>query len=117
MTEMSRDLDMLNKAKARLEREKTDVKSAIAELKAEIEVKDRLRVNSERLAKDLEKQLSEFSGRFNQANEQIQELNSSKARLGNDVAGLRTQCEELESEVTNLGQVRVDLTRQLDDAR
>jgi len=114
---MSRELETLTRTKANLEREKAAAKAAVADFRAELEVKERLRVGSERLARDLEKQMAESAARLETASEQIIELSGVKARLGHDLANLRVQCDELEGEAACLGQAKLELGGLLEEAR
>lgn len=73
--------------------------------------------NADKIAKQLEGQLSELNAKYEQAARDILELNSQKSRSAAECAEHSRQLEEAESQVNQLTKAKQALTKQLEEAK
>lgn len=69
------------------------------------------------MSKQLEAQLSEMNAKLEQAQREIQELNTQKSRAAAENADLLHKLEEAESQVNQLGKAKAALTKTLEETK
>lgn len=72
---------------------------------------------SEKMSKQVESQISELNSRLDESSRNIQDLQSTKARLLTESSELTRQLEESESKVNQLQRERSNLVAVLEDAK
>merc|ERR1712142_794841 len=80
-SELSDNLDKLQKSKQKIEKEKDSLKTELEGLQAQIVYISKGKGNSEKLAKSLELQLSDAMLKQEESNRKIQEMTNQKGRL------------------------------------
>lgn len=72
---------------------------------------------SDKMSKQVEAQISDLNGQLEESQRNVQELQSSKARLQNENTDLSRQLEEAESRLNQLNRDKGNLTSQLEEAK
>ncbi|UYV66622.1 unc-54 [Cordylochernes scorpioides] len=117
MAELSEQVDQLNKHKARIEKERSQMKGELDDAKSSLDHMAKDKANSDKTAKQLELQVSELQAKLDEANRSLGDFESSKKKLAIENADLQRQLEEAESQVAQLNKLRLSLATQLDEAR
>ncbi|XP_054160100.1 myosin heavy chain, muscle-like isoform X3 [Oppia nitens] len=117
VAELSEQVDQLNKAKARIEKEKQQTKGELDDLKASVEHLTRDKANTEKQNKQLEMQLGEVTGKLDETNRTLGDFDASKKKLAVENSELQRQLEDAESQIAQLSKLKSSLQTQLDEAK
>lgn len=117
VAEMSEQVDQLNKIKAKLEKEKAQIKGELDDMKASVDHLGKEKANSEKLQKQLDAQLHELQSKFDEANRSLGDFDAAKKKLSVENGELSRQLEEAESQINQLNRLKMSLSSQLEEAK
>ncbi|GFY55713.1 myosin heavy chain, muscle [Trichonephila inaurata madagascariensis] len=117
IAELSEQLDQLNKHKARLEKEKSQMKGELDDLRSSVDHVNKEKANAEKQAKQMEMQLMELQGKLDESNRSLGDFDAAKKKLTVENADLLRQLEEAENQVSQLSKLKNSLSMQLDEAK
>ncbi|XP_055948536.1 myosin heavy chain, muscle-like isoform X5 [Argiope bruennichi] len=117
VAELSEQIDQLNKHKARLEKEKAQMKGELDDVRSSVDHVNKEKANAEKQAKQLEMQLGELQGKMDEAHRSLGDLDAAKKRLTVENSELQRQLEESESLNSQLSKLKMSLQTQLDDVK
>ncbi|XP_077527358.1 myosin heavy chain isoform X49 [Haemaphysalis longicornis] len=117
VAELSEQIDQLNKHKAKVEKEKSQMKSELDDVRANLEHLNRDKANSEKQVKQLEVQLADAQFKLDETNRTLNDLDGSKKKMGVENSELQRQLEEAESQVAQLNKIKASLATQLEEAK
>ncbi|CAO4363549.1 unnamed protein product [Caenorhabditis nigoni] len=117
VAELTDQLDQLNKAKAKVEKDKAQAVRDAEDLAAQLDQETSAKLNNEKLAKQFELQLTELQSKADEQSRQLQDFTSLKGRLHSENGDLVRQLEDAESQVNQLTRLKSQLTSQLEEAR
>ncbi|CAL1296902.1 unnamed protein product [Larinioides sclopetarius] len=117
VAELSEQIDQLNKHKARLEKEKAQMKGELDDVRSSVDHVNKEKANAEKQAKTLEMQLGELQGKMDEAHRSLGDLDAAKKRLTVENTELQRQLEESESLNSQLSKLKMSLQTQLDDVK
>ncbi|XP_071512369.1 myosin heavy chain, muscle-like isoform X1 [Panulirus ornatus] len=117
ITEMSDQIDHLNKMKARSERDKETMKREADDAKAAMDGLARDKAAAEKTTKQLQHQMNEMHNKLDEANRTLSDFDASKKKLAAENTDLLRQLEETENQVAQLSKIKLSLTNQLEDQR
>lgn len=83
-SEMSEQIDNLQRVKQKLEKEKSEMKMEIDDLAANVESVTKAKLNYEKMARNLEEQFNESKSKSDNLTKEVNELNAAKARLSSE---------------------------------
>ncbi|XP_071040141.1 myosin heavy chain, muscle isoform X4 [Parasteatoda tepidariorum] len=115
--ELSEQIDQLNKHKARLEKEKAQMKGELDDVRSSVDHVNKEKANAEKQAKQLEMQLGELQGKMDEAHRSLGDLDAAKKRLTVENSEFQRQLEEAESQISQLSKLKMSLQTQLDDVK
>ncbi|XP_071547361.1 myosin heavy chain, muscle-like isoform X47 [Panulirus ornatus] len=115
--EMSEQIDHLNKMKARLEKEKGNLKNQTDDLKCATDHMTTDKAAAEKMTKQLQHQCNEIQSKLDEANRTLNDFDAAKKKLAVENADLLRQVEEAESQIGQLSKLKLSLTNQLEDTR
>ncbi|XP_070580048.1 myosin heavy chain, striated muscle-like isoform X2 [Ptychodera flava] len=117
VAELSEQMDLLQRAKNKSEKEKNSLKVECDDLSANIEMLQKAKSQAEKVNQQVNAQLSDANQRIDENVRTINDLNSSKSRLAQENNDLNRQLEESESQVSALSKQRSQLNAQLEDLK
>ncbi|XP_053645278.1 myosin heavy chain, muscle isoform X2 [Cherax quadricarinatus] len=117
ITELSEQIEHLNKMKARMEKDKDTLKRDAEDAKAAYDSIFRDKNAAEKTAKQLQQQAAEIHARIDESNRTLSEYDATKKKLATENADLVRQLEEAESQIGQLSKLKLSLTNQLEDNR
>ncbi|GFU70172.1 myosin heavy chain, muscle [Trichonephila clavipes] len=117
VAELSEQIDQLNKHKARLEKEKAQMKGELDDVRSSVDHVNKEKANAEKQAKQLEMQLGELQGKMDEAHRSLGDLDAAKKRLTVENSEFQRQLEESESMNSQLSKLKMSLQTQLDDVK
>ncbi|XP_042243038.1 myosin heavy chain, muscle-like isoform X15 [Homarus americanus] len=117
VAEMSEQIDHLNKMKARLEKEKNQLKNQSDDLKLATDHMTADKAAAEKMNKQLQHQSNEIQSKLDEANRTLNDFDATKKKLAVENADLLRQVEEAESSIGQLSKLKLSLTNQLEDTR
>ncbi|XP_077979909.1 myosin-7-like isoform X2 [Glandiceps talaboti] len=117
VAELSESLDLLQRAKGKVEKEKNSLKAEVDDLSTNIEMLQKAKMQSDKTNQQINNQLSDANMRIDENVRIINELNSQKSRLSQENADLMRQLEESESQAGQLSKQRAQLNAQLEEAK
>ncbi|XP_054718745.1 myosin heavy chain, muscle-like isoform X3 [Uloborus diversus] len=117
IAEVSEQLDQSNKHKARLEKEKAQMKGELDDLRSSIDHVNKEKANAEKQMKQMEMQLMELQGKMDEANRSLADFDATKKKLAVENGDLLRQLEEAEGQVSQLTKLKSSLMTQLDEAK
>ncbi|GIY95901.1 hypothetical protein CEXT_768515 [Caerostris extrusa] len=117
VAELSEQIDQLNKHKARLEKEKAQMKGELDDVRSSVDHVNKEKANAEKQAKQLEMQLGELQGKMDEAHRSLGDLDAAKKRLTVENSEFQRQLEESESLNSQLSKLKMSLQTQLDDVK
>jgi len=117
VSEMSEQIDHLNKMKARLEKDKESIKRDAEDAVAATDNLARDKSAAEKTTKQLINQLNDLASKLDEANRTLNDFDATKKKLAVENADLCRQLEEAESMHSQLSKLKMSLTNQLDDTR
>ncbi|KAK5972438.1 MYOsin heavy chain structural protein, partial [Trichostrongylus colubriformis] len=117
IAEITDQLDMVQKIRAKLEKDKAQQQREIEELHSAIDIEAKQRQNIERLAKQLEVQLTDMTLKSDEQARTIQELTMYRGKLQAENTELTRQLEDAESQLNALSRIKQQLHAQGEEAR
>ncbi|XP_045582179.2 myosin heavy chain, muscle [Procambarus clarkii] len=117
ISELSEQIEHLNKMKARLEKDKDTLKRDSEDAKAAYDAIFRDKNAAEKTAKQIQQQAAEIHARIDESNRTLSEYDATKKKLATENADLVRQLEEAESQIGQLSKLKLSLTNQLEDNR
>uniref|UniRef100_A0A8R1HU94 Uncharacterized protein n=1 Tax=Caenorhabditis japonica TaxID=281687 RepID=A0A8R1HU94_CAEJA len=117
VAELTDQLDQLQKAKAKVEKDKSQAVHDAEDLAAQLDQETSAKLNNEKLAKQFELQLTELQSKADEQSRQLQDFTSLKGRLHSENGDLVRQLEDAESQVSQLTRLKSQLTSQLEESR
>ncbi|KAH6942300.1 hypothetical protein HPB50_003324 [Hyalomma asiaticum] len=117
VAELSEQIDQLNKHKAKVEKEKAQIKSELEDMRANVEHLNRDKANAEKQVKQLEVQLADAQFKLDETNRTLNDLDGAKKKLSVENSELQRQLEEAESQVAQLNKIKASLATQLEEAK
>lgn len=117
VAELSEQIDQLNKHKARLEKEKAQMKGELDDVRSSVDHVNKEKANAEKQAKQLEMQLTELQGKMDEAHRSLGDFDAAKKRLTVENSELTRQLEDAESQISQLSKLKTSLQTQLDDTK
>ncbi|CAJ0577888.1 unnamed protein product, partial [Mesorhabditis spiculigera] len=117
VAELSEQIDQVNKAKHRAEKDKVQAQRDAESLQSQLDQESSTKVQHEKLAKQFEAQLGELQSRVDDQGRELHDLNSVKNRLGGQNSDLGRQLEDVESQLANINRVKSQILAQLDEAK
>ncbi|GMT04726.1 hypothetical protein PENTCL1PPCAC_26900, partial [Pristionchus entomophagus] len=115
--EMNDQIEQVQKAKSRLEKEKGQLQRQFEEATQAFDLESKARGEMERIAKNNEVRLLELRLRAEEQSRQLTDFISSKGRLGNENSELARQVQDLEHQSMNLNKAKILLTNQLEESK
>ncbi|XP_042212127.1 myosin heavy chain, muscle-like isoform X2 [Homarus americanus] len=115
ITELSEQIEHLNKMKARMEKDKDTMKRDAEDAKAAYDAVFRDKNAAEKTAKQIAQQIADLHARIDESNRTLSEYDATKKKLYTENADLLRQVEESESTIGQLSKLKLSLTNQLDD--
>ncbi|KAK3868076.1 hypothetical protein Pcinc_026511 [Petrolisthes cinctipes] len=113
--EMSEQIEHLNRAKAKTEKEKDLLRHNADEAKAALDGVAREKAAAEKSIKQLHSQLAEANARLEESNRTLNDFDGAKKKLAAENADLLRQLEEADNQINQLAKIRSSLTVQLED--
>jgi myosin heavy chain 6/7 len=117
VTEMSEQIEQLQKLKNKLEKEKQQAKAESDELALRVDNVNKGKAAAEKVTKQLEAQLQEFQLKIDEAQRQQSDLSSQKSKLQQENGNLLRQIEEFESQISGFARVKQQLVGQIEEAK
>ncbi|OWA54357.1 Myosin heavy chain, muscle [Hypsibius exemplaris] len=117
VSELGDQVDQLNKVKAKLDKEKSQMKVELDDLQSTVDNAIKGKASSEKQAKALEAQVADLSARLDEATRNLNEFGSGKNRLSGENADLARQLEEAEAQISQLQKLKTNLSAQLEEAK
>lgn len=117
MGEMGEQIDSLNKMKAKVEKDKSNMERDLQECRTTLDEAMRERANHERNGKLTQGLIVESNLRFDELARALNEADSSHKKLQVENQDLQRQIEELENAIASLGKNKVSLETQLEDTK
>ncbi|EEC00524.1 myosin heavy chain, skeletal muscle or cardiac muscle, putative [Ixodes scapularis] len=117
VAEMSEQIDQLNKHKAKVEKEKSQMKSELDDVRANFDHLNKDKANAEKQVKQLEVQLADAQFKVDEMNRTLNDLDGGKKKLAVENSELQRQLEESESQVAQLNKIKASLATQLEEAK
>ncbi|XP_049524323.1 myosin heavy chain, muscle-like isoform X23 [Dermacentor silvarum] len=117
VAELSEQIDQLNKHKAKVEKEKSQMKSELDDMRANVDHLNRDKANAEKQVKQLEVQLADAQFKLDETNRTLNDMDGAKKKMGVENSELQRQLEEAESQVAQLNKIKASLATQLEEAK
>ncbi|XP_045582192.1 myosin heavy chain, muscle [Procambarus clarkii] len=117
VAEMSEQIDLLNKTKARNERDKAALKREADDAKASMDSLSRDKGSAEKTCKQLQLEVTEVQARLDEASRTLNDFDAGKKKLCVENADLLRQLEEAESQLGQLSKLKLSLANQLEDTQ
>merc|ERR1712242_693742 len=115
--EMQEQIEQLNKMKAKIEKDKTQIMHEIADARAATDEVNRSKASAEKNLRNLQSNLNELSKKIEEANLTLGDMEAGKRKLAAENADLLRQLQELENSANMLAKLKVTLADQLAEAR
>ncbi|XP_068280684.1 myosin-7-like, partial [Nyctibius grandis] len=115
--ELAEQVDALQRARQRLEKEKSDLKVELDDLGASVEQLLKAKATLEKTCRAVEDQMSEHRAKAEEAQRAVNELSTQRAKLLTENGELSRQLEEKEAFVNQLTRGKVTSTQQLEDLK
>nr|XP_002119856.2 myosin heavy chain, cardiac muscle isoform [Ciona intestinalis] len=116
-SEMSEQIDNLQRVKQKLEKEKSEMKMEIDDLASNVESVTKAKLNYEKMARNLEEQLNETKMKNDNFTKEVNELNAAKARLSSENGEFGRQLEEREHLMAQLTRSKNSSSQQIDELK
>jgi len=117
VNELTEQVDQLQKAKQKAEKEKGMMKGELDDLRGQIDHTNKAKVSAEKTAKQLEIQLNEMSTKMEQAVREAAETAGLKGKSFVDSAEHQRMVEEHESQLSQLNRAKQGLQKQLEEIK
>ncbi|XP_013785477.1 paramyosin-like [Limulus polyphemus] len=110
-------LDGVQKAKAKIEREKQKFQAEVYELLAEVESANKDKLASLKTVEKLEYSVHELNVRIEELNRSLTEVTSQKSRLSSENIELINEVQEYKVSIENITHIKTQLATQLEDTK
>jgi len=117
MSELGEQIDGLNKMKAKVEKDKSNMERDLQETRSGLEEAMRDRANHERHGKLTQSLIVEANQKLDELARALNEADSSKKKLQVENLDLQRQIDETENAIAALGKAKISLTTQLEDTK
>uniref|UniRef100_A0A3Q4B8B5 Myosin, heavy chain 7B, cardiac muscle, beta a n=1 Tax=Mola mola TaxID=94237 RepID=A0A3Q4B8B5_MOLML len=117
VAELSGQIDALQRAKQKLEKEKVEVRLEADDLAVNVEQLSRAKVAVEKMCRVFEDQLNESRNRGDELQRQLTEVSAQKARATSDIAEYSRRLEERESMIGQLQRSKACVSQNYDDLK
>ncbi|XP_050734444.1 myosin heavy chain, muscle-like [Eriocheir sinensis] len=115
VTEMSEQIDHLNKMKARTEKEKDALRREGDDAKAALDGLARDKAAAEKAIKSAQGVLSELNTRLDEGSRSLNDADAAKKKLTVENSDLLRQLEEAENQISQLSKIKASLSMQLEE--
>merc|ERR1719492_235148 len=117
IAEMQEQVEQLNKIKAKIEKDKTQIMHEIADARAATDEVNRSKASAEKSLKNIQGSLNDLSKKIEEANLTLGDMENGKRKLAAENADLLRQLQELENSANMLAKLKITLADQLSEAR
>ncbi|XP_037648480.1 myosin-16-like [Sebastes umbrosus] len=117
MTEVSEQLENLNRLRVKLEKDRQSMKAEIDDLNVNMEATQKAKMNSDAHACKLEDNLAEANARLAEMERTQTELSTAKTHLSAENNDLSRESVDAQSKLTQLTRLKASLTSQVDDLK
>ncbi|XP_046457851.1 myosin heavy chain, muscle-like isoform X10 [Daphnia pulex] len=117
VSEMSEQIDQLNKMKAKAEKDRSSMKNQVDDFKAATDHMTAEKAAAEKMTKMLQQQLNEIQSKLDEANRSLNDFDVQKKKLTIENSDYLRQLEDAESQVSQLQKLKISLTTQLEDSK
>ena len=115
--EMTEQIEQLNKMKVKLDKDKYQIGLETNDVRAANEEINRAKASAEKTNKNLQAQLNDCNKKVEDASLSLGDMENAKRKFAGENADLLRQLQELENSANMLSKVRIQLARQLDEAK
>jgi len=117
VSEMSEQIDQLNKMKAKAEKDRSVMKGQVDDMKAATDHITAEKASLEKSNKQLQQHIHELQNKVDESNRSLNDLDAAKKKLAIENGDYLRQLEDAESQVSQLNKLKVSLTTQLEDTK
>jgi len=117
VSEMSEQIDQLNKLKSKAEKDRSHFASENNDLRAAMDHVSSEKAALEKVNKQYQQQTNELQSKLDESNRTLNDLDSAKKKLTIENGDFLRQLEDAESQVAQLSKIKVSLTTQLEDTK
>ncbi|XP_013770147.1 myosin-7B isoform X1 [Pundamilia nyererei] len=117
VTELSEQIDALQRVKQKLEKEKVEFRLEADDLAASVEQLSRSKAAVEKMCRVYEDQLNESRSRADELQRQLSEVNAQKARAVTDTTEYRRRLEERDATIAQLQRLKVGACQNVEDMK
>ncbi|XP_076337304.1 myosin heavy chain, muscle-like isoform X5 [Tachypleus tridentatus] len=117
VTELSEQIDQLNKHKAKVDKEKAQMKGELEDLRSSVDHVNKEKANAEKNSKQMEIQLQDLQHKLDESVRSLGDFDASKKKLTAENAEMQRQLEDAESQVAQLSKMKMSYLTQLEEAR
>jgi myosin heavy chain 6/7 len=117
VAEMSEQIEQLNKMKAKIDKDKTQIMHEIADVRAAADEVIRSKASAEKANKNLQLQLGEITKKVEEANLTLGDYEMAKRKISGENADLLRQLQEIETSVTLLVKTKSALVSALEEQK
>ncbi|KAM9759447.1 myosin heavy chain, fast skeletal muscle-like [Menidia menidia] len=117
VAELGEQIDNLQRVKQKLEKEKSEYKMEIDDLSSNMEAIAKSKVNTEKMCRSLEDQVSELKTKNDEYVRQLNDINVQRARLNSENGEMSRQLEEKESLVSQLTRGKQGFLHQIEELK
>ncbi|CDW55353.1 Myosin tail family protein [Trichuris trichiura] len=115
VAEMSDQLDQLQKAKAKSDKDKVSIQRELEDLHAAMDQESKGKQDAERFSKQLELQVAELQAKCDEQTRQLHDFSNLKNRINSENADLLRQLEDAESQLNALNRLKLDEAKRTAD--
>ncbi|XP_030588782.1 myosin-7B-like [Archocentrus centrarchus] len=117
VTELSEQIDALQRAKQKLEKEKTEFRLEADDLAASVEQLSRAKAAVEKMCRVYEDQLNESRSRADELQRQLSEVNAQKARAVTETTEYKRRLEERDAMIVQLQRLKAGVCQNVEDMK
>ncbi|KAL3975073.1 hypothetical protein ACER0C_023699 [Sarotherodon galilaeus] len=117
VTELSEQIDALQRVKQKLEKEKAEFRLEADDLAASVEQLSRSKAAVEKMCRVYEDQLNESRSRADELQRQLSEVNAQKARAVTETTEYRRRLEERDATIAQLQRLKVGVCQNVEDMK
>ncbi|XP_051835143.1 myosin-7B [Antechinus flavipes] len=115
--ELGEHIDNLQRARQKLEKEKSELRMEVDDLSANVEALTRSKTNAEKLCRASEDHLSEAKVKIDELQRQLADVTAQRGRLQTENGELSRLLEEKESLISQLSRGKISVTQSLEELR
>lgn len=117
IAEMQDQVDITNKAKAKMEKEKQKIQAEVFELLAQVESAHKEKLTAHKTVEKLEITIHELNIRIEELSRTVTEVTSQRARLSSENIELSKEVQEYKISLENSNHLKGQLASQLEESR